>query len=88
MEIEFDPAKDVTNRAKHGVSLALGRTILMGAIATLVDPRHVQEERLISLGLVAGRLFVCVHTRRGERMRIISVRKANRKEQEQWLGAP
>lgn len=35
----YDPAKDAENRRKHGVSLDLGRSVLEGATATLIDDR-------------------------------------------------
>jgi uncharacterized DUF497 family protein len=40
------------------------------------------EERLITLGLLAGRVLVIAHAPRGPATRIISMRKANRREQE------
>lgn len=85
MDIEFDPAKDTVNREKHGLPLAFGLRVMEGRVAELIDPRHTAETRWLTFGLVAGRLFVCVHTQRGDRARIISVRKANRKEQQRWL---
>ncbi len=85
MDIEFDPAKDALNREKHGLPLAFGLRVIEGRVADLLDPRHIAETRWLTLGLVNGRLFVCVHTQRGHRTRIISVRKANRKQQQRWL---
>jgi uncharacterized DUF497 family protein len=40
MRFEFDSVKDEINRAKHGVSLALGMLILEGKVAEVIDPRH------------------------------------------------
>ncbi|WP_284945513.1 BrnT family toxin [Acidisoma cladoniae] len=85
MRVEFDQAKDQANRSKHGVSLAVGFFVLDGQAGEVVDPRHDSEERLITFGLVGSRLFVCVWTLRGDAARIISVRKANKKEQRRWL---
>ena len=49
---------------------------------TFVDDRFdYGEERLITLGVLAGRVVVIAHAPRGERTRIISMRKANRREQ-------
>ena len=48
---------------------------------TFVDDRFdYGEERLITLGVLAGRVVVIAHAPRGERTRIISMRKANRRE--------
>ena len=45
------------------------------------DRRDYGEERRLAYGFAEGRLYVCVYTRRGRSYRIISVRKANRREQ-------
>lgn len=87
MEIEFDPAKDAANIAKHGVSLDLALEILADVVGESEDSRfEYGETRVNAFGLVEGRLFVCTYTMRGEVFRIISVRKAHRKEQAQWFG--
>ena len=49
------------------------------------DRRDYGEVRMSAFGLVEGRLFVCTYTMRGETYRLISVRKANWKEQRAWL---
>ncbi len=86
MHIEFDDAKDAANIAKHGISLALDAVILENAVGQLVDDRqNYGETRVNVFGLIAGRLFVCTTTMRGETYRIISVRKASRQEQRLWL---
>lgn len=86
MDIEFDTAKDETNIAKHGVSLALALVILDGPIAVVPDQRRdYGEPRFNAFGLVAGRLFVCTYTPRGSTLRVISLRKAHKKEQARWL---
>jgi len=49
---------------------------------TFVDNRFDYEEtRLITLGTLEGRIVVIVHTLRGKNTRIISMRKANAREQ-------
>jgi len=84
VDIEFDTVKDSVNRAKHGLSLEFGAEVIIGRVADLLDPRHSHEARRIAYGIVAGRLFVCVYTVRGKVYRIISVRKANKREQRKW----
>lgn len=82
MQIDFDPAKDAANQAKHGVSLAFGAAILADPDRVdALDVRHIEvEERFVSYGKVDGRIWVCVFAMRGDRCRIISVRKANDRE--------
>lgn len=77
MQIEFDPAKEVINVAKHGISLALA--------AALEDILVVQDERFGELrfrlyGRIEGVRFCAAVTMRGERVRIISLRRAHEKE--------
>jgi hypothetical protein len=86
MDVEYDSAKDEANRAKHGVGLLVGVAVLENRVGDIVDPRHANEVRRIAYGLVNGRLFACVYTMRsGGTVQLISVRKANRREQRRWL---
>jgi uncharacterized DUF497 family protein len=81
LNYEFDPAKDRTNQAKHGVSLALAEVLFAGPHRTLTDDRFdYGEVRQIAFGRIQGRLFVCVHADRGAERRVISLRKANSRE--------
>lgn len=85
MHIEYDEAKDRDNLRKHKVSLAFGKRVLENCVGEEIDPRQYNEERWIAFGLVEMRLFVCVYTMRGEIYRIISVRRANKGEEQRWL---
>jgi|tagenome__1003787_1003787.scaffolds.fasta_scaffold20890716_3 uncharacterized DUF497 family protein len=90
MVFKLDKDKDASNQSKHGYPLALGWIVLQNAVADIHDPREYMtefglEERRIACGLVASRLFVCVYTMRDEVCRLISVRKANKREQQKWL---
>jgi uncharacterized DUF497 family protein len=86
VEIEFDDGKDAVNRAKHGVSLALGALILANPVGEVIDDRRdYGEQRMNAFGLVQGRLFACTYTMRNDTRRIISVRRASRQEQRTWL---
>jgi uncharacterized DUF497 family protein len=81
MEIEFDPAKDAANIANHGISLRAAQKLLNGFTIEFEDMRFdYGEVRIISLGEINGRVFVCVYTVRGAAYRPISLRVANRKE--------
>jgi uncharacterized DUF497 family protein len=83
MIVDFDPAKDEANRAKHGVSLAFG-------VRVLEDRQHIVlsssrpidgEDRFKAVGMVDGKLWTAVHVWRGGTMRMISVRRSNEGEQ-------
>ncbi len=86
MDFEFASAKDIINREKHGVSLVLGTEVLTNLVGEMLDDRHSYGEiRMNAFGLVQGRLYVCTYTIREGRIRLISVRKANTREQKRWL---
>ncbi|MBS0182337.1 MAG: BrnT family toxin [Nitrospira sp.] len=83
MRYEWDEAKNRSNRAKHGLDFADAERVFAGRCVTFVDDRFdYGENRLVSLGTLAGRVVVMAHSPRGhETTRIISMRKANRREQ-------
>ena len=83
MTYEWDEAKNRRNFAKHGLALEDAEKVFAGPCVTFEDDRFdYGEERLITLGLLVGRVVLIAHAPRGERTRIISMRKANRREQE------
>ena len=82
MKYEWDEAKHRKNAAKHGLNFEDAELVFSGPCVTFEDDRFdYGEERLITLGLLAGRLVVIAHSPRDEGTRIISMRKANRREQ-------
>ena len=86
MRIEFDPAKVVTNLAKHGVSLALAAELDWEAALVWIDNRFEYGElRVIALAPKTGILYYAAFVERGEVRRIISLRRANRREVEHYV---
>jgi uncharacterized protein len=86
VHIEFDPAKARANLAKHRVSFAHAEQALRDPLAiTVEDPDAEAEQRFVTLGMDAlGRILIVVHTPRGDRVRLISARKASRGEAVQY----
>lgn len=81
MPIEFDLAKDRVNQAKHGLPLALAESFEVDTALIRPDARfEYGEARFVATGLIGERVYVLVYTMRGETMRVISLRKANRRE--------
>ncbi|MEI9992743.1 MAG: BrnT family toxin [Rhizomicrobium sp.] len=77
----FDPAKDKTNRAKHGISLVLAEVLFAGPHISMADDRfEYGEVREVAFGLINDRLFACVYADRGQERRVISLRKATKSE--------
>ena len=82
MDFEWDSAKDEANLKTHGISFDEARHIFDGPTLTRLDDRQdYGENRDISLGALSpDAVLVVVHTARGDKIRLISARKANRRE--------
>ncbi|PYS60233.1 MAG: hypothetical protein DMF74_19245 [Acidobacteria bacterium] len=87
MIYEWDPKKAKANQRKHGVSFDEAASVFLDPLAvTFPDPDHSGEEfREITIGRSASQRVVFLsHTRRGDRTRLISARKATRRERKQY----
>lgn len=81
MDIEFDPAKDAANIAKHGLSLADAAAFEIAAAVVQVDDRFdYGEVRFRAFGRVDGQGRCLVFTWSAGRIRAISYRRAREKE--------
>lgn len=79
-EFEWDPAKERSNRRKHGVSFDEATTVFADPFSlNMPDPSHsVGEERFLVLGRSSkARLLMVAYAERGPRTRLISARKAS-----------
>ncbi len=86
MRIEFDPNKDVGNQSKHGVSLSLASELDWEAALVWVDDRfEYGEARMIALAPKTGILYYVAFVERAEARRIISLRRANRREVKHYV---
>ncbi len=85
---EWDPEKASENLQKHGVSFEEAATCFRDPLSeTIHDPDHSgSEDRYVLLGMSAqARLLVVVHAERGDNIRLISTRPANRREAAKYL---
>lgn len=81
MLIDYDPAKDIVNQAKHGISLAAAGLLEWETVWISMDKRKdYGEDRFRAFGLLDDRLYLVVFTVRGQGLRAISMRKANQRE--------
>jgi uncharacterized DUF497 family protein len=81
---EWDDAKAASNFGKHGVTFGEAATVFDDPLTvTWPDPDHSDDEdRFLTVGhSAAGRTVIVSHTDREDRIRIISAREANRREQ-------
>lgn len=85
MEIQYDPDKDETNQQKHGVSLAAAGLIDWESAMIVEDNRFdYREARHRAFGILDGRLYCVVFTVRHSAIRVISMRKANKREERKY----
>lgn len=88
MNTTFDSAKDASNFAKHGVSLALAAELEWDSAVTWPDTRRVYgEPRQCGIGYIGLRLFYVAFVDRADGRRIISLRKANPREVKHYAKA-
>lgn len=86
LEFEWDDDKAASNLVKHGVAFADAARLFDDIHALHLIDRSMNhgEERLIGVGMVNGIVLTVVYTERGERIRLISARKATRHEQRSY----
>ncbi len=84
---EWDEHKAERNKQKHGVSFDEAQTVFIDTLSVMkpdVDHSNT-EERLVIIGTShTNRVIVVSYTERGDRIRLISARKATRHERKQY----
>ena len=86
MRFRYDSDKAAANLKKHGVSFADAEGVLEDPLAvTVEDPDAEGERRFITIGLgSAGELLVAVYAERNDECRLVSARRATRKERKNY----
>ena len=85
MRYEFDHAKQASNVAKHGVWFSAAEDFEWETAQIEVDDRKIYgEARLVAVGYISLRLHAMTFTLRGNAVRIISLRKVNRREENRY----
>ena len=86
MLFEWDESKRQANLAKHHIDFRDAKRIFDGPVFERMDSRH-GEERMFAIGIMEDIEIVVVYTMRGERRRIISARRAHRRERKAYREA-
>lgn len=86
MELEWDEEKQEANLLKHKVLFSDVVPVFLDErrIVAVDDRRDYGETRYSILGMIEKRLYVVVYTMRGDVIRIISARKANKREKKRY----
>jgi uncharacterized protein len=86
MQFEFDPAKDAASQRKHGVSLSMAGELDWESALVWVDERfEYSETRMIALAPKTEILYYVAFVDRGKLRRVISLRRANRREVKHYV---
>ncbi len=80
MDFEFDEAKSVANKSKHGIDFVEAQLLWLDSMLVEIPARTVDELRSLIIGTMVGAHWSAVITYRDERIRIISVRRSRREE--------
>ena len=88
MRFEWDPEKDKTNRAKHGLSFDEATELFKAGVDyfEIYDEEHSDEEdRFIAVGPTRRGVIVVAYTERDDdALRILSARMATKKERQRY----
>ena len=80
MQFEFDPLKSAANLQKHGIDFIGAQALWSDPDRLEVPARSVDEPRTQVIGRIGDLVWSAFVTSRGERIRIISVRRARDEE--------
>lgn len=85
MEITFDPQKSERNLRERGLGFEMAADFDLISATFNVDTRKdYGEVRTRALGFIGDTLYALVFTMRGSVLRVISLRRANRKERNRY----
>ena len=85
MEITYDPRKNERNLRERGLGFEMVAGFDFGSAVYAIDTRKDYGElRTRALGFIGDTLYALVFTMRGSALRVISLRRANRKERNRY----
>lgn len=86
MDFEFDPAKSAINAGKHDIDFVAAQALWDDPELIEIPARTDDEPRFLLVGRIGTRHWSVIITYRGDRIRIISVRRARKEEVEIYEG--
>jgi uncharacterized protein len=82
MEFEFDPKKSAGNKQKHGLDFQEAQALWNDPDLIEIPVQTIDEPRYLVIGAIEGKHWSGVITYRGDKVRIISVRRSRKEEVE------
>ena len=80
MEFEFDPDKSAANKSKHGIDFVEAQALWNDLEMIEIPARTEDEPRYLVVGRIGDKYWSGIVAYRGERIRIISVRRSRKEE--------
>jgi uncharacterized DUF497 family protein len=80
MRFEYDPDKSAENRRKHGINFEQAQALWEDSALVEIPARTSDEPRWLLIGKIDEKCWSAVVTRRGENIRLISVRRSREEE--------
>lgn len=80
MAFEFDPAKSESNRTKHGIDFEAAQALWHDPWLLEIPANTIGEPRFLVIAMIGPRHWSAICTRRGNNVRIISVRRSRKEE--------
>ncbi len=82
MEFEFDPKKSDSNKQKHGIDFSAAQALWDDPDLIEIPVKTIDEPRYLVIGKIGEKHWSGVITYRGEKIRIISIRRSRKEEVE------
>jgi uncharacterized DUF497 family protein len=80
MRFEYDPEKSAQNKRKHGIDFGEAQSLWADSALVEIPARVSDEERWLLIGKIDEKHWSAIVTRRGENIRLISVRRSRSEE--------
>ena len=80
VEFEFDEAKSRANKSKHGIDFVEAQTLWLDEMLVEIPARTEDDPRFVVVGMISEKHWSAVITYRGEKVRLISVRRTRVEE--------
>jgi uncharacterized DUF497 family protein len=87
VEFEFDPKKSDSNKQKHGIDFYEAQTLWSDPDLIEISVKTSDEPRYLVIGKISEKHWSGVITYRGDKLRIISVRRSRKEEVEIYEGS-
>ena len=82
MKFEWDQDKSKSNKIKHGIDFTVARALWNDPDRIVIRAPYPLENRYIMIAQIEDKIWAAIYTIRGSSFRIISVRRARKKEED------